>query len=148
MTKLSTAVTLACIALFAHPALANDALGKWTTFDDETNEAKSVIEVYEEGATLSARIVSVLKKEEPNPKCGACKDELKDQPIEGLRIVWDMKADGEEWKGGRILDPDNGKIYKAKMSLDEDEDEDGAVLLVRGSLGPFGRTQVWRRRDE
>ena len=144
MSKLSMAVTLACMTLIAQQASASGALGKWTTFDDETNEAKSIIEVYEEGATLSARIVSVLKKEEPNPKCGACKDELKDQPIEGLRIVWDMKPDGDEWNGGRILDPENGKIYKAKMSLDEG----GAVLLVRGSIGPFGRTQVWRRHNE
>lgn len=144
MTKLSAMATLAWITLFAQPALANGALGKWTTFDDKTKEAKSIIEVYEEGSTLSARIVSVLEKEEPNPKCGACKDELKDQPIEGLRIVWDMKPDGDEWEGGRILDPANGKIYKATMSLDEG----GAVLLVRGSIGPFGRTQVWKRHNE
>ncbi len=118
-------------------------LGNWTTYDDETNKAKSVIEVYDEGSTLSAKIVTVLDKKEDTPKCGACKDELKDHPIEGLRIVWDMEAKGDKWKGGRILDPENGKIYKAKMELTEN----GSVLKVRGSLGPFGRTQIWKRAE-
>ncbi len=136
----------ACVASFALCAGAATAesvspLGKWTTFDDETEKAKSIVEVYDEGDTLSAKIVNVLDKKEDNPKCGACEGELKDQPIEGLRIVWDMTPAGDGWKGGRILDPANGKIYKAKMQLEEG----GQVLKVRGSLGPFGRTQVWRR---
>jgi uncharacterized protein (DUF2147 family) len=134
------------IAVTAPPSAMADStspLGKWTTYDDETNKAKSIIEVYEEGSTLSAKIVTVLDKKEDTPKCGVCKDELKDHPIEGLRIVWDMEVKGDKWKGGRILDPENGKIYKAKMELTEN----GSVLEVRGSLGPFGRTQVWKRAE-
>ena len=54
MTKLVQTALVACTSLIAHAAMANGALGKWTTFDDETKKAKSVIEVYEEGDTLSA----------------------------------------------------------------------------------------------
>ena len=122
---------------------AGSPLGNWTTYDDDTGEAKSVVEVYQEGETLSARIVTVLNKKEDRPLCTACEDDLKDAPIEGLRFVWDMEPSGDKWKNGRILDPANGKIYKAKMELAEN----GAVLKVRGSFGPIGRTQEWRRTD-
>lgn len=125
------------------PADPTSPLGSWTTFDDETGEAKSIVEVYEEGSTLSAKIVTVLNKKEDRPLCTECEDDLKDAPIEGLRFVWDMQQDGDQWKNGRILDPADGKIYKAKMELDEN----GSVLKVRGSLGPFGRTQEWRRSE-
>ena len=138
-------ITLLIVATAPTLAMADPGspLGNWTTYDDETNHAKSIVEVYEEGNTLSAKIITVLDKKENTPKCGACKDELKDHPIEGLRFVWDLVAKGDKWKGGRILDPENGKIYKAKMELTEN----GSVLKVRGSLGPFGRTQVWRRAE-
>ena len=135
--------TVFVVLLCATPLQADNAspLGKWTTFDDDTQQAKSIVEVYAEGDTLSAKIVKVLNPKEPNPKCDKCDGDLKDAPIEGLRFVWDMKQDGDSWSGGHILDPESGKVYKAKMSLDDN----GSKLDVRGSLGPFGRTEVWKR---
>ena len=61
--------------------------------------------------------------------------------MEGLRIVWDMQPDGDQWGGGRILDPESGKVYKAKMKLIAD----GSQLEVRGSVAFFGRSQFWHR---
>ena len=40
-------------------------------------------------------------------------------------------------KGGTILDPGDGKVYKAEIWI-----EDGK-LKVRGYLGPFYKTQTW-----
>jgi uncharacterized protein (DUF2147 family) len=53
-------------------------------------------------------------------------------------VLWGLKKDGNEWSGGKILDPKKGKIYRAKMWI-----EDGD-LMVRGYLGPFFRTQTWK----
>jgi len=80
---------------------------------------------------------------EPNdaqgkPKtCTACKGEDKDKPIVGLVIIKDLSASGDRYKGGTILDPEDGKVYKAELWI-----EDGK-LKVRGYLGMFYRTQTW-----
>ncbi|MGB6116461.1 MAG: DUF2147 domain-containing protein, partial [Comamonas sp.] len=47
----------------------------------------------------------------------------------------------EVWEGGRILDPDNGKDYRATFT----PIDGGKQLQVRGFIGPFFRTQVWKR---
>ncbi len=57
-----------------------------------------------------------------------------------------LKKDGDEYNGGDILDPNNGKVYRSKMTLTDG----GAKLKVRGYIGMpmLGRTQVWVREPE
>lgn len=50
-------------------------------------------------------------------------------------------ASGDIWEGGKILDPENGKEYRATFT----PIEGGKELQVRGFIGPFFRTQVWKR---
>ena len=118
-------------------------VGQWKTIDDESGKAKSILAITEENGMLSARIEKILvKKADGSPHvCDKCEGDLKGAPMEGLRIVWDMHSDGDEWSGGRILDPESGKVYKAQMKLNED----GSQLEVRGSVAFFGRSQFWRR---
>jgi uncharacterized protein (DUF2147 family) len=54
-----------------------------------------------------------------------------------------MKQSGLDYDGGKILDPETGKIYSASMRLSPD----GTKLNVRGYLGLsiFGRSQTWTR---
>ena len=63
----------------------------------------------------------------------------------GLRILWDLKKDDDGWSGGRILDPDNGKVYKCSIAVEHD----GKKLRVRGFIGfsLLGRTQFWLRQE-
>ena len=60
-------------------------------------------------------------------------------------FLWGLTKQDEEFKGGFILDPDNGKVYKAKVRVDEG----GKKLLVRGFIGIslIGRTQIWVREE-
>lgn len=60
-----------------------------------------------------------------------------------MQILWGMRPDGDEWNGGAILDPDNGRVYKAKMRLTDE----GKNLIVRGFIGFsfLGRSQTWTR---
>jgi uncharacterized protein (DUF2147 family) len=63
----------------------------------------------------------------------------------GLRFLWGLTGAGREWGGGRVLDPDDGKIYRVKLTLSED----GKTLEVRGYIGisMFGRSQKWVRAE-
>ncbi|MEN9401261.1 MAG: hypothetical protein RL632_2364 [Bacteroidota bacterium] len=135
------------IALFASlNSFAQSCVGKWITIDDETNKKKSIVELYKVDGKLYGKIIYLFPREgrEDNPKCKKCTDDRKDQPLVGLQIVRSLKWDGEEWEGGTIVDPENGKIYTVKMWLEEGN---ANLLNVRGYIGPLFRTQKWVRVD-
>jgi uncharacterized protein (DUF2147 family) len=75
--------------------------------------------------------------------CDRCKGSKKNQPIQGLVIIEGLEKDGDEFNGGTILDPENGKTYKCYLEL-----VDKSKLKVRGYLGVslLGRTQYWTRK--
>lgn len=125
-------------------SLANAATieGRWQTIDDETGEAKSIVELYQQNGQLYGKVTKVLSREgvAPNPVCKKCEGAHKDQPIEGMVIIEGLTREPDgSWANGTILDPANGKTYRATIWL-----ENGA-LKVRGYLGIFFRTQTWQR---
>jgi len=119
-------------------------VGVWRSQDDKTGEAKAQIRIAENGGALAGRIEKVLRKDaEPNAVCDECTDDRKGQPMVGLEIIrGGKKAEGKDvWEGGKILDPENGKDYRASFT----PIDGGKKLEVRGYLGPFWRTQTWAR---
>ncbi|RYG14126.1 MAG: DUF2147 domain-containing protein [Burkholderiales bacterium] len=124
-------------------AAAADAVGRWKTIDDETGQAKSIVEISKAAnGTYTGRIVELLRPSKPNPVCDKCKDDRKNKPITGMEIIRGMKKDGDAWSGGSILKPDEGKIYKSKMKLIEG----GKKLEVSGCVSFFCKSQVWVRQ--
>jgi len=120
----------------------NEFYGTWQAIDDKDGEPSSYIEIYEENGKLHGKIAKILEDVGDDVVCDLCEGNKKDQPILGLEIIWDMKAKGKStYKGGRILDPENGKTYKCRIKLVDD------VLEVRGYIGipALGRTQKWYR---
>ena len=118
--------------------------GLWKSVDDKTGEPKSEIRITEQGGVLSGRVEKLLRQgADPAALCTACTDERKDQPMVGLEIIRGAKnAEGKEvWEGGKILDPESGKSYTLRLT----PTDSGSMLDVRGSIGPFGRTQTWVR---
>ena len=117
--------------------------GLWRTIDDETGEAKSHVRIEARDGFLYGTVEEVLNPEKKNNVCDKCPGDRLGVPIEGLEIMRDMKPKGDGWAGGSILDPNKGKVYKAKMSLNETGEE----LTVRGFIGfsLIGRSQVWER---
>ena len=137
------------IVWFCNTALAaNDkVLGRWQTIDDETGEAKSIVELYRQGDQVYGKVVDVLPRPgiSADPVCKKCADHRKDQKVRGMVIIESLKrdptadSDQETWQDGKILDPANGKIYKCKIWLEN------GTLKVRGYVGILFRTQTWRR---
>lgn len=123
-------------------ANAQSVVGKWKTFDDETKEAKSIVEITERGGKIYGKVIEILNPAKKNIKCQNCSEADKDKPVLGLEILKGLSKDGKEYSDGKILDPSNGKLYKCTVSLDGND-----KLKVRGYVGisAFGRTQVWTR---
>ncbi|ABM34629.1 DUF2147 domain-containing protein [Paracidovorax citrulli] len=140
-----TALLAIALAAAALPSWAQmSPVGTWRSIDDKTGEAKAEIRITEADGVLSGRIEKSLKKDtQPGATCQECTDDRKGQPIAGLEIIrGGKKAEGKDlWEGGKILDPENGKEYRASFT----PIDGGARLEVRGYLGPFWRTQVWQR---
>ena len=140
---------LIAIAMSALHAWADDSspVGLWKSIDDNTGKAKSLIRISESDGQLSGTVEKLFRApgEEQNPKCDKCSDARKDQPIIGMTILSGLKKNGNEYSGGEILDPANGKLYKSKLSVVDN----GKKLQVRGYIGAplFGRTQVWVREE-
>ncbi len=129
--------------LFASLTLsAQTILGEWETYDDETNEKKSVIEIFEKDNKYYGKVKEILTGND-GAICENCKGDKKNQPILGLQIIEGLKKDGESYESGTILDPESGKVYKCYLELEEAD-----KLKVRGYIGfaLLGRTQYWKRK--
>ncbi len=122
--------------------LAQDVFGKWKTMDDNTGEALSIVEIYEKNGKVYGKIVDILNPEEKEDICEKCKGDRKNKPIMGMVIINGLTKDDDEYNGGKILDPDNGKEYKCYITLEEPD-----KLKLRGYIGfsLMGRTQYWER---
>lgn len=122
-------------------------VGLWKNIDDVTGKPKALIRITENAGQLQGTIEKLFRapEEEQNPRCEKCEGTFKDQPIIGMTILSGLKKDGDEYSGGQILDPANGKVYKSKLSVIED----GKKLHVRGYIGVpmLGRTQTWVREE-
>ena len=139
-------LVLALSALGAGPAAAQmTPVGLWKTIDDDGKTEKSLVRIVDSGGTLSGRIEKLLDpKDNPNDVCDKCTDDRKGKPIIGLTILRNLKQSADDksvWDGGEVLDPDDGKSYRARLK----PQNGGKELQLRGYLGPFYRTQVWIR---
>lgn len=119
---------------------AESLVGPWKTVDDKSGKMRSVVEIYDQGGKLYGKITSLAEptNAQGKPKtCTKCTGADKDQPVVGLVIIKDLRLEGDRYKGGTILDPEDGKIYKAELWVE------GGNLKVRGYYGPFYKTQTW-----
>ena len=142
---MKTNLVIAGLMLVSGSALAQmSPVGLWRNIDDKTGEAKAEIRIVETAGVISGKIEKrIAKAAKPGEVCEECKDERKGKPLDGLEIIRGAKkAEGKDvWEDGKILDPENGREYTLRLT----PIEGGKRLEVRGSFGPFGRTQTWVR---
>lgn len=118
--------------------------GKWNSKDDATGKIDSVIEVYEKEGKAFAKVMEITNPKRKKALCKDCEGKNKDQPILGLNILTGLEKEGDEWSGGEILDPRNGRVYKCYIKLVK-----ANKLKLRGYIGIslFGKTAYWERTD-
>ena len=139
-------VIVASLMAYAGPLRAAEpsVAGMWAQID-EKGEVGGWFLIFEHDGVYEGAIAKMFLKpgEDPNPLCTACKGDQKNAPSLGLTIIKAMQRNGLVYQNGTILDPRDGQVYKAKMTLSPD----GQQLTLRGYLGfeLFGQNQVWKR---
>ncbi|WP_233829415.1 DUF2147 domain-containing protein [Paraburkholderia sp. ZP32-5] len=128
-------------------AQTDTPVGTWQTIDDHTGQPKALVQITQDSdGELSGKVIKGLgANNQPDRRCTQCTDARKDQLVLGMTIIDNMKKDGDAWDHGQILDPENGKVYKCKMHLEDG----GNKLVVRGYIGValLGRSQTWVRQQ-
>jgi uncharacterized protein (DUF2147 family) len=137
----NAALSLVLAAAAGTAAAQATPVGLWKTIDDETKQEKSVVRITDANGVLSGRIEKLLDPAKQDAKCEKCTDDRKDKPVTGMTILRNVRANGDAWEGGDILDPSNGKVYRVRLK----PEEGGKQLEVRGYIGPFYRNQHWIR---
>jgi uncharacterized protein (DUF2147 family) len=141
--SIAFAITFAATSMGC--AATHSALGLWQTFDHKLNVPSSVIKIWESNGKYFGKIAKIypVNGAKKTDLCVKCKGKQYNQPMMGLLILRDMVAKGDEFVGGTILDPRDGKEYRCKFKLSHK----GEYLDVRGYIGFsfFGKTDVWKR---
>ena len=131
------------------PVWADEAspIGLWKNVDDVSGKPRALIRITELNGVLQGKIEKVFPgpNEDPNPKCDKCEGANKNAPVVGLVMLNGLTKDGDDYVGGQILDPDNGKVYRSTVRLADN----GKKLSVRGYIGVpiLGRSQTWLRQE-
>ncbi len=127
-------------------AFSQSLTGDWKTIDDQTGAVKSIITISEVDGKFFGHVKEILDeefKDQQDVLCEPCPGDKKNTPVVGLEIIWDMeKTKKNKWSEGKIMDPENGKIYGCQITFENPE-----KLKVRGFIGfaALGRNQYWHR---
>lgn len=131
--------------LYGNLVYSQEVFSEWKTIDDDSGVAKSIVEIYKKDGEVFGKIKRILREDKRDIRCTECKGDLKNQKVEGMVILKNLTKDGDEYTGGKITDPENGKTYDAKIWVEEDKPN---TLMVRGYVAFFYRTQEWKRIED
>lgn len=139
MKSLLIALTLLLVTTVG---AAQNIVGTWTTYDDNTGEARSTVYIWRaKNGKYYGKITDILDASEKNNLCDKCEGDKHNQPVLGMVIITGLEKDDDEFTDGTILDPENGEVYECKLWIDDDGN-----LKVRGYWGIFYRTQTWKKK--
>ena len=155
----NTTGTASASADAGNPSSADNIVGSWETYDDETHLLTSIVRIARSADRADKakaddhgvphyegyvdRIIP-QPHEDPHPRCTKCTDARKNLPVLGMRIISHLRfSSRDHYDQGEILDPDNGEVYRLRVTIIEHNTK----LDVRGYVGIslFGRSQIWRR---
>lgn len=149
MKKSHWLISFFCFFAFNFSAVfgADSPVGFWKTINEKTGKADSIVGVYEYKGKYYGRLIATMEADGSivdtiyTPKDRA-PGVVGDPYYSGLDILWDLTSDGTQYKGGKIMDPEKGKVYDADMWLDNGD------LIVRGELWMFGENRTWPKATD
>ncbi|MFM9880511.1 MAG: DUF2147 domain-containing protein [Burkholderiaceae bacterium] len=123
--------------------LVEPVVGLWRVANEQTGKTDALVRIYAVNGQLEGKLEAIFPApgEDPDPRCVKCEGAQHNQPKRGLVFMWGFSKIGNEYTGGRVLDPNTGSVYRAKMSVSED----GEKLMLHGYIGIplLGRSQTW-----
>ncbi len=138
---LQVSLVILLMMLFNVSTYSQSIIGKWKTIDDDTGKTESIVEIWKaKDGKFYGKIIKLYDEDSANRRCTECdkSDSRYNKKIMGMTIITKMKKTGDnEWTGGKILDPKNGKEYTCKLF------REGKNLMVRGYIAFLYRTQKW-----
>lgn len=129
-------------AAAAQPAGEPTAVGLW----QRVEKPQTWVLILDRGGTYEGVVVKTFPDASGKPGetiCRECSDDRKNQPILGISLIRDMKRKGRKYEDGTILDPRNGDVWSAMLTISPDNQ----TMTLRGYLGTpmLGQDDTWKR---
>lgn len=137
---IAVCAALAC-ALSTAAAHVVSPKGVWRTLDDRSGEARLIVRVFAENDEVKGTVEKIVPRagDAPEIRCEKCEGKQRAQPVLGMLVLWGFRYKDGDYKGGQLLDPDDGKIYRCIMRVADD----GSKLTVRGFPGLSFTARSW-----
>jgi uncharacterized protein (DUF2147 family) len=131
---LAVGILCACLA----QAHVISPKGVWRVVDDKTSQAHFIVRVFAENDEVKGTVEKILAPVS-EMRCEKCAGQNRDQPVQGMLVLWGFRYKDGDYKGGQFLDPEDGKLYRGSLRVAED----GKRLMVRGYPGLSFSARSW-----